>query len=215
MSYYLVIGNTCADSAYPFTRNVAQNTSPPLLQIGEFTLPELSTSAQIAHLLPSQLSCRLSSRLLAFVRYSFRFRLVFLLLIVTLDLLANARAQLLTVPPYAVSAVVLTLASYASDRLQSRGIFMSLAACLGGIGYLSVLSFFLCLVEWALDLDLTFTSGSFLQFMRTSMRGTLLCSVSRVGRTPSSVLSLLGVSATKMSLRKSDNPGANVHHSRT
>ena len=110
MSYYLVIGNTCADSAYPFTRNVAQNTSPPLLQIGEFTLPELSTSAQIAHLLPSQLSCRLSSRLLAFVRYSFRFRLVFLLLIVTLDLLANARAQLLTVPPYAVSAVVLTLA---------------------------------------------------------------------------------------------------------
>ncbi|KAK7678322.1 hypothetical protein QCA50_018670 [Cerrena zonata] len=53
---------------------------------------------------------------------------------------SSATAQLLTVPPYAVSAVVLTLASYASDRLQSRGIFMSCAACLGGIGYLLLLT---------------------------------------------------------------------------
>lgn len=52
------------------------------------------------------------------------------------NLSANARAQLLTVPPYAVCAVVLLLFSYASDRLQSRGIFLSCAASIGGIGYL-------------------------------------------------------------------------------
>ncbi|TCD71973.1 hypothetical protein EIP91_000105 [Steccherinum ochraceum] len=52
----------------------------------------------------------------------------------------NARAQLLTVPPYAVSAVVLLLTSYASDRLQSRGIPLSCSACLGGIGYLLLLT---------------------------------------------------------------------------
>ncbi|CAL1699503.1 unnamed protein product [Somion occarium] len=52
----------------------------------------------------------------------------------------NARAQLLTVPPYAVSAVVLTLTAYVSDRLQSRGIPMSCAACVGGIGYLLLLT---------------------------------------------------------------------------
>ncbi|KAH8103124.1 MFS general substrate transporter [Cristinia sonorae] len=52
----------------------------------------------------------------------------------------NARAQLLTVPPYAVSAVVLILTSYVSDRLQSRGIPLSMAASLGGIGYLLLLT---------------------------------------------------------------------------
>ncbi|THH23187.1 hypothetical protein EUX98_g7988 [Antrodiella citrinella] len=52
----------------------------------------------------------------------------------------NARAQLLTVPPYAVCAVVLLLFSYASDRLQSRGIFLSCAASIGGIGYLLLLT---------------------------------------------------------------------------
>ena len=51
---------------------------------------------------------------------------------------ANARAQLLTVPPYAVAAVILLSLSYASDKLQSRGIFMSIACALGGIGYLYV-----------------------------------------------------------------------------
>lgn len=52
--------------------------------------------------------------------------------------LANARAQLLTVPPYAVAAVVMCLFSYTSDRLQSRGMPMSVAGIIGGIGYLCV-----------------------------------------------------------------------------
>jgi len=52
----------------------------------------------------------------------------------------NANAQLLTVPPYAVAAVVLTTLSYASDRLQSRGLFMAGASALGGIGYLILLT---------------------------------------------------------------------------
>ncbi|KAL4254788.1 MFS transporter superfamily protein [Abortiporus biennis] len=47
---------------------------------------------------------------------------------------SNAKAQLLTVPPYAVSAVVLTITSYYSDRIQSRGIPMSFAAVGGAIG---------------------------------------------------------------------------------
>ncbi|THH00323.1 hypothetical protein EW145_g7104 [Phellinidium pouzarii] len=51
----------------------------------------------------------------------------------------NAIAQLLTVPPYAVAALVLTLTSYASDRMQSRGIFMAASSALGGIGYLLLL----------------------------------------------------------------------------
>lgn len=50
--------------------------------------------------------------------------------------LANAIAQLLTVPPYAVAAVVLTGTSYASDRIQSRGVFMAGSCTLGGIGYM-------------------------------------------------------------------------------
>ena len=49
---------------------------------------------------------------------------------------ANAKAQLLTVPPYAVSAVVLLITSYISDRIQSRGIPLACAAAGGGIGYL-------------------------------------------------------------------------------
>ncbi|KAG7448801.1 MFS general substrate transporter [Guyanagaster necrorhizus] len=51
-----------------------------------------------------------------------------------------AVAQLLTVPPYAVSAVVLTLFSYASDRLQTRGCFMAVASTIGAIGYLLLLT---------------------------------------------------------------------------
>ncbi|KAI0322910.1 MFS general substrate transporter [Amylostereum chailletii] len=39
----------------------------------------------------------------------------------------NARAQLLTVPPYAVCAVVLTLLSWVSDRLQTRGPFVAIS----------------------------------------------------------------------------------------
>ncbi|EKM58060.1 uncharacterized protein PHACADRAFT_252046 [Phanerochaete carnosa HHB-10118-sp] len=51
----------------------------------------------------------------------------------------NARAQLLTVPPYAVCAVVLCLVSYVSDRLQSRGLYVALASALGAVGYLILL----------------------------------------------------------------------------
>ncbi|KAL1679582.1 major facilitator superfamily domain-containing protein [Schizophyllum commune] len=53
---------------------------------------------------------------------------------------SNATAQLLTVPPYAVAASVLTLLSIASDRLQSRGTFMAGASALGGVGYALLLS---------------------------------------------------------------------------
>lgn len=59
-------------------------------------------------------------------------------------LAANALAQLLTVPPYAVAAVLLTLLSLISDRLQSRGIIMAISSSLGGLGYLSVFPFSLC-----------------------------------------------------------------------
>ncbi|KAG8705777.1 hypothetical protein FRC08_001456 [Ceratobasidium sp. 394] len=52
---------------------------------------------------------------------------------------ANANAQLLTVPPYAVAAIFMISVSYISDRIQSRGIFMSASSGLGGIGYLLLL----------------------------------------------------------------------------
>ncbi|KAJ3552699.1 hypothetical protein NM688_g4016 [Phlebia brevispora] len=52
----------------------------------------------------------------------------------------NARAQLLTVPPYAVCAVVMCLTSYVSDRLQSRGLCVALSSALGGIGYVLLLA---------------------------------------------------------------------------
>ncbi|KII87878.1 hypothetical protein PLICRDRAFT_112035 [Plicaturopsis crispa FD-325 SS-3] len=52
----------------------------------------------------------------------------------------NATAQLLTVPPYAVAAVVLCMLSYFSDRIQSRGLFMAGSCALGGIGYVLLLS---------------------------------------------------------------------------
>jgi len=52
---------------------------------------------------------------------------------------SNARAQLFTVPPYAVAAVVLVSFSYASDRMQSRGIFMAVSCTIGAIGYLLML----------------------------------------------------------------------------
>jgi sugar phosphate permease len=52
----------------------------------------------------------------------------------------NARAQLFTVPPYAVAAVVLVGFSYASDRVQSRGFFMAASCSIGAIGYLLLLT---------------------------------------------------------------------------
>ncbi|KAF9500712.1 MFS general substrate transporter [Pleurotus eryngii] len=51
-----------------------------------------------------------------------------------------AASQLLTVPPYAVAAAVLVCFAIASDRMQSRGVFMCIASCIGGIGYLLLLT---------------------------------------------------------------------------
>ena len=48
---------------------------------------------------------------------------------------ANAQAQLLTVPPYAVAAAVLMGVSYTTDRLKTRGVFVVVASAVGGIGY--------------------------------------------------------------------------------
>jgi len=45
----------------------------------------------------------------------------------------------MTVPPYAVAAVVLTISSYISDKWQTRGIPTSLSTALGGVGYLILL----------------------------------------------------------------------------
>ncbi|KAF5368833.1 hypothetical protein D9758_003011 [Tetrapyrgos nigripes] len=49
---------------------------------------------------------------------------------------SDANSQLLTVPPYAVAAVVLTLFSMFSDRYQTRGIPIAIASSIGAIGYL-------------------------------------------------------------------------------
>ncbi|KAJ8508292.1 hypothetical protein ONZ45_g9420 [Pleurotus djamor] len=52
-----------------------------------------------------------------------------------------AITQLLTVPPYAVAGLALVSLSFASDRLQSRGIFMALGSFIGAIGYLLLILF--------------------------------------------------------------------------
>ena len=49
---------------------------------------------------------------------------------------ANALAQLLTVPPYAVTAVVITISSWLSDRLLTRGLFVIISSGVSGVGYL-------------------------------------------------------------------------------
>jgi len=64
----------------------------------------------------------------------------FLPTIITTFGFTNARAQLLTVPPYVVAAVVMLSISYASDKLQSRGTFLCIGCSLGGIGYLLLLT---------------------------------------------------------------------------
>ncbi|EJU04331.1 MFS general substrate transporter [Dacryopinax primogenitus] len=48
----------------------------------------------------------------------------------------GAQAQLFSVPPYAVGAVVLIITMPFSDRLESRGIPLTLAGLLGGTGFL-------------------------------------------------------------------------------
>lgn len=52
---------------------------------------------------------------------------------------SNARAQLFTVPPYAVAAVVLIMFSFTSDKLQTRGIPIAMASTISAIGYLLLL----------------------------------------------------------------------------
>jgi len=52
----------------------------------------------------------------------------------------NALAQLLTVPPYAVTSIVITIASWSSDRLLTRGPFIVIASAIGGIGYVLLLA---------------------------------------------------------------------------
>lgn len=52
----------------------------------------------------------------------------------------NAAAQLLTVPPYAVAALVMITLSYISDRIQSRGLLMACMTFIGGVGYLILLT---------------------------------------------------------------------------
>ena len=54
---------------------------------------------------------------------------------ITQNRLGNAIAQLLTVPPYAVAAVVLGLFQYSSDRLRDRGSFAIASSILGALGY--------------------------------------------------------------------------------
>ncbi|KAG6379959.1 MFS general substrate transporter [Boletus reticuloceps] len=51
----------------------------------------------------------------------------------------NALAQILTVPPYAVAAIVLCSAAYFTDRFQTRGLVISSSCFLSAIGYLIVL----------------------------------------------------------------------------
>lgn len=47
----------------------------------------------------------------------------------------NARAQLLTVPPYAVAFVGTLASSYLSDRLRKRGIFVVILMLLSAVGF--------------------------------------------------------------------------------
>ncbi|KAJ7666034.1 MFS general substrate transporter [Mycena polygramma] len=64
----------------------------------------------------------------------------FLPTIITTFGFTNAIAQLLTVPPYAVAAILMVSFSFASDRLQSRGIFMVISCLISGVGYVLLLT---------------------------------------------------------------------------
>jgi hypothetical protein len=52
--------------------------------------------------------------------------------------IANALAQILTVPPYIVAAIVLCTTAYYTDRFQSRGLAVAGSCFVGAIGYLIV-----------------------------------------------------------------------------
>jgi hypothetical protein len=51
-------------------------------------------------------------------------------------LTGGAASNLMTVPPYAVAAVVITASAWFSDRLQIRGPFVSAWAAVSAIGFL-------------------------------------------------------------------------------
>jgi hypothetical protein len=51
---------------------------------------------------------------------------------------AGYKSNLMTVPPYAVGYFGLLLLSWVSGRIHQRGILISLAAAVGGVGYLLV-----------------------------------------------------------------------------
>ncbi|KAI0738943.1 MFS general substrate transporter [Daedaleopsis nitida] len=71
---------------------------------------------------------------------AFAFISAFLPTIITTFGFTNARAQLLTIPPYAVAAVVLCLSSYMADRIQSRGVFTVAGSVVAGLGYVLLLA---------------------------------------------------------------------------
>jgi hypothetical protein len=60
-------------------------------------------------------------------------------LLIYYEFTAKANAQLLTVPPYVCAAIVLLLFAYFSDRQQSRGLYVTAACGIAGIGYMYVI----------------------------------------------------------------------------
>lgn len=65
---------------------------------------------------------------------------------------ANAIAQLLTIPPYTVAAVTSAVTAYASDRLQSRGLFVCAGCLVSAVGYSCVFHHSDCdITKWALS----------------------------------------------------------------
>ena len=51
-----------------------------------------------------------------------------------MSVVANARAQLFSVPPYAVATTYMCIVSYYSDKMHSRGAFVMLSASLAAGG---------------------------------------------------------------------------------
>ncbi|KAI0738939.1 MFS general substrate transporter [Daedaleopsis nitida] len=52
----------------------------------------------------------------------------------------DALAQLLTVPPRVVATVMFLAFAYASDKLRVRSVFITASGCIGGIGYILLLT---------------------------------------------------------------------------
>ena len=67
-----------------------------------------------------------------------KFHVLVLSLVINFLPAGPATAQLMTVPPYLVAAMVMVSFSLSSDKFQNRGTFMSIASLIGALGYLSV-----------------------------------------------------------------------------